>query len=70
MPGYKNSIKSPQYVENTILDKNGSPVGTFRLKPSSVMWKPKGKRKFYSVNFDVFREWISASSTKASQAKS
>ena len=70
MPGYKNQIKSPAYVEETILDKKDSPIGTIRVKPSSILWKKKGKGKFYNVSLDKFIQWITDPNTKAKRTKS
>ena len=69
MPTYKNRISSPEHVEHKIVDEKGSPIGTFRLKPSSVLWRPKGKGKFYAVSLDKFRNWIMDPETKAGRVK-
>lgn len=70
MPGYKNRIKAPLFIEHTIVDSKDKPIGTIRIKPSSILWKPKGKGKYYAVSIEDFRDWISNSQTKAKLVKS
>lgn len=65
MPGYKNSFTSPTYIEETILNSGNGKIGTIRVKPSSILWRPKGKGKFFAVPLDKFQEWISHPETKA-----
>jgi hypothetical protein len=70
MPGYKNQFSAPQYVEETILDASGTTIGTVRIKPSSILWKPSAGRKFYSVSLDKFSAWIISPDTGAKLIKS
>jgi hypothetical protein len=70
VPKYQNKFRSPTFVETTILDGNGVTVGTLRLKPSSVNWKPKSGQKFYSVSLTDFEKWITCPKTKAKKLKS
>jgi hypothetical protein len=65
MPKYNNHFSSPDHMEETILNAKGEVVGTIRVKPSSVLWKPKGAQKYYSVSLDSFTTWISDPGTKA-----
>jgi hypothetical protein len=58
MPEYLNSFRTPVYVEQTILGPNGNVIGTIRIKPSSVMWKPANAAKFYRISLDRFTAWI------------
>ena len=67
MPKYKNAFTSPDFVEETITDGNGNIVGTIRIKPSGVLWKPKGKQKFLSVPLETFKHWITDPATKATE---
>lgn len=41
MPLYKNSFRTPDYYEETIIDEDETVVGTIRVKPVSILWKPK-----------------------------
>lgn len=70
MPNYKNRFRAPAYLEETIEDENGTVLGTIRVKPSSVLWKPKNAHKYYSVSLASFAEWIMDPDTKARQTKS
>jgi hypothetical protein len=65
----KNVFKVPPYLEQSILGGNGRPVGTIRLKPDSVGWKPRGTSTFYTVGLDQFADWIRDSETKAKKLK-
>ena len=74
MPTYSTEFKSPQFIEETIQKKakNGEKVesvGTIRIKPSSVLWKPKGKQQFYAVPLDRFASWIVSDGAKAKLVK-
>ncbi len=70
MPSYKNCFRAPAYFEEIIEDEKGNVVGTIRVKPSSVLWKPRNARKFYSVSVDKFAAWITDATTKARSTKS
>ena len=70
MPLYKNKFRSPDHIEETIVDENNNVIGTLRIKPSGILWKPKGKQKFYAVTLDQFREWITDVNTKAKRTGS
>lgn len=70
MPKYKNSFRGPEFIEQTIADENGEVLGTVRIKPSSVLWKPKGKHQFLSVPLLKFSEWITDPGTKARKTRS
>ena len=70
MPTYKNSFASPAFIEETIIDRNGNKLGTIRVKPSSVLWKPANQHSFYNVKLEDFTTWITAASTSARRAAS
>jgi hypothetical protein len=70
MPNHKNSFTSPDFVEETVVDETGAKLGTIRIRPSSVLWKPVNKRKFYSVSLKAFTTWITAEETAAKQKAS
>ena len=65
MPEYKNRFASPSFIEETIIGQAGNKIGVVRIKPSALLWKPKGERQFYSVNLGYFAEWITSPSTGA-----
>ena len=70
MPGYKNFIKGPAFTELTICGPDDSPIGTIRIKPSTVLWKAKGKTKYLAVKLEDFINWITDAHTKAREVKS
>ena len=53
------------FIEETVIDGDATVIGRIRVKPSSVMWKPKGRGKFYSVSLDKFTKWITDADTGA-----
>ncbi|OYX46175.1 MAG: hypothetical protein B7Y90_16660 [Alphaproteobacteria bacterium 32-64-14] len=53
MPAAKYQFKEPEHHE-IVIDK----VGTLRIKPSTILWKPAGKHDFLSVSVDAFGEWM------------
>lgn len=69
MPKYNNSFSSPKYIEETIVNDDGV-VGYIRIKPSGILWKPKGERKYFSVPLERFTDWITAPKTKAGRTSS
>ncbi|NJM54934.1 MAG: hypothetical protein HC841_02525 [Verrucomicrobiae bacterium] len=71
MPAYKNKFYAPAFVEEVIIKDDGdnAVVGTIRIKPSGVLWKPKGQQKFYSVDLEKFSAWITDSTTGAKRTK-
>lgn len=49
MPKYNYKFNSPQYIEETILDSDtAETIGTIRIKPTNILWKPKNQQSFYS----------------------
>jgi len=70
MPEYVNSFRSPVYREEIIVDDEGRVLGTLRIKPSGILWKPANSPKFYSAPLDDFVAWITAPETKARKTSS
>jgi len=60
MPKYSNRFQESAYYEHVIVDEDGSRVGTIRIKPVSVLWKPKNKQNFYKVKLERFDELMEA----------
>jgi hypothetical protein len=69
MPAYKNSFRSPAFVEETIHDEDGSVVGVIRVKPSSILWKSSGAHRFHAVPIDKFAAWIASKPARAKLVK-
>ena len=71
MPDYNNKFATPAHIEETIVDATtGATIGTIRVKPSGLLWKPKGQRKYYQVSLDTFTAWITNAATGASRTGS
>ncbi len=64
MPKYVNRFSSPEYLEETIVNDTGT-VGTVRVKPSNILWKPSGAQKYFNVSMEAFVAWITDPKTKA-----
>ena len=59
MPSSTNKFVAPISYDHIIANaEDGSKVGEIRIKPSSVLWKPKGGQKYHSVSMTKFAEWI------------
>lgn len=65
----KNSFRSPALVDETILDEHGKTIGTVRLKPTGILWKPKNAQAFFAVSLKQFTDWIIDPATKAKKTK-
>ena len=66
------AAESPAPIRTALglgLEANGKVVGTIRIKPSGVLWKPKGKGKYFRKSLEDFAAWITDPKTKASQVK-
>lgn len=53
-------FRASDFVEEVIQDKDGV-FGTIRIKPSTVMWKPKhakGGKPYYGISIERFEAWI------------
>ncbi len=53
-------FRSVKFVEEVIENASGV-IGTIRIKPSTVMWKPKnakGGTPYYGVTIEDFENWI------------
>jgi hypothetical protein len=69
MPAYKNKFKSPSHIEEVIVDDSGT-IGTIRIKPVSILWKPSSERKFFRVSLIKFNDWITSKASGATRTKS
>jgi len=38
--------------------EGGKMYGTLRVKPSTLMWKPKGAHSWHGVAIEDFGEWV------------
>ena len=59
MPGSTNAFDAPESYDHTIYKKEPwGKLGELRIKPSSILWKPKGAQKYFSATLEEFAEWI------------
>ena len=59
MPTSVNKFAEPDHHDIEFADADtGNKVGTLRVKPSSLLWKPKGAHQFHAVSLDDFREFM------------
>jgi hypothetical protein len=72
MPAYINKLEQPQHMEGTILGPlpDRRVIATIRVKPSTILWKPRGQTKYYSVSLEKFAEWIMSPKTHADRVSS
>jgi len=50
----KNSFRSEKFYDLEIVNDGGEVVGNVRVKPSGVLWAPKGSHFWYGVPLDDF----------------
>ena len=53
-----NTFAPRKYEDFEILGKNGAKVGEVRIKPSGILWAPKGSHKWFGVDIDTFAEFV------------
>ena len=70
MPAYSKQFSRPDYHDHGIMELDGTFVGTIRIKPATVLWKPSWAHKFYSVSLDQFTQWITGPSSGARRTRS
>jgi len=70
MPKYMYQFQSPTYIEERIVDDTGKKIGTIRIKPVSVAWKPANARDYQTVSIDDFITWIISPQANAKKTKS
>ncbi len=53
-----NSFKPQKFFDVEIVDSRGNKVGDIRIKPSGILWSPKGKHQYYGVNLEDFATFM------------
>jgi len=59
-----NSFKPSKYEDHEIVDDNNKVVGTVRVKPSGILWSPKGSHSWLGINLDKFQEFMAENGRK------
>jgi len=68
MPTSKYKFHEPVSYDHIISEEaSGNKVGELRLKPSSILWKPKGQQQFFVASLDEFSAWIVAKNKRVSK---
>jgi hypothetical protein len=68
VPMGPNSFEPPplhKHHDEKILDPTGNLIGTVRVTPDLVMWKPTNAKSFFAVPITDFAAWISHPDMKA-----
>ena len=65
MPASVYKIVQPASYDFEFADSNkpNNKIGELRLKPSSILWKPKGAHAYHSASLDDFIEWMKSKPT-------
>jgi hypothetical protein len=58
MPAFTYRLQTPDFIDQEIVDSKGGKVGTIRLRPSGVLWKPANTHKFHCVTLQEFMDWM------------
>ncbi|TQF40279.1 hypothetical protein UNPF46_10975 [Bradyrhizobium sp. UNPF46] len=60
------AFKRAESQDFTIVEMNDGDkiVGTIRVKPSGVLWAPKGSHKFYKLSIQQFAKFAEEHGTK------
>lgn len=62
-----NSFMAPQAVDHVIAGEEGTKLGTLRVKPVGIGWKPANARQFHSVGLDRLIAWITDKEASSSR---
>lgn len=63
----KNKFNWPKHEEFQVLDENGSVIGTVRIKPNALLWKPnnaKGGKPWFGITLEEFSEFAEQTNRK------
>ena len=55
-----NSFETKKFEDFKIVDAGGETVGHIRVKPSGVLWSPKGAHVWYGLALAKFSEIMEA----------
>jgi hypothetical protein len=72
MPGSKYKFAEQQAYDHDIDTNTFAPkvIGTLRIKPSTILWKPKGakgNKPYFAADLDEFITWITDKDRKVSK---
>ncbi len=68
MPASIYKFSAPKSYDHDFVDaETGEKIGELRLKPSSILWKPKSAHEYYSATLDEFTAWIKVKNHKVAK---
>jgi hypothetical protein len=53
-----NSFAPKKFEDFAIVDEKETKVGSIRVKPSGILWAPKGSHRWYRVSLAVFAKFM------------
>jgi hypothetical protein len=62
-----NSFRPRKFEDHEIVDANGKVVGHVRVKPSSVLWSPKGGKDWFGASLTEFANFVEKTGKKQSK---
>jgi hypothetical protein len=62
-----NSFKPKKYEDFEIVDGAGKAAGAIRVKPSGILWSPKGKHNWRGVDLASFAAFMEKNGKKQSK---
>ena len=69
MPDYKAQFSLTSPLTLNFTDRYGEPIGSLKIKPSTLQWLGAGQKKKRSVPLDRLIEWIESPAARASLVK-
>lgn len=57
------TVQRAKYEDFEIME-NKAKVGTIRVKPSGILWKPKGKQAWFRISVEEFSEYAEKNGTE------
>lgn len=62
-----NQFNPRKYENFEILDGDSKKVGEIRVKPSGILWAPKGSKRWYRVDLKKFAEFMEQNGGRQNQ---
>jgi hypothetical protein len=62
-----NQFNPRKYEDFEILDGARKKVGEIRVKPSGILWAPKGSKRWYRVDLATFAKFMETEGTRQNQ---
>jgi hypothetical protein len=59
-----NEFKPRKYVDHEIVDADGLKMGDIRVKPSGILWSPRGRHAWFRINLEQFAQFMESKGKK------